>query len=175
MVSFSSASVGLSSGTFPFSISTFPSITCVSTPLAVCTNFWRFQEKGTQSKRSRLKPRLRPSAEARTSFKEDGGPAVPLWWWDDWPSADGFWVRSDWWPWHGGPPRETGTLTGWRSWFHPPWPRSHDCTLWTVWLKTFKSNRNQFIKLSLKSQFNCKRRAHPLAIQTYENKVWISE
>lgn len=50
MVSFSSASVGLSSGTFPFSISTFPSITCVSTPLAAWTNFWRFQKKETKSK-----------------------------------------------------------------------------------------------------------------------------
>lgn len=49
-MSFSSASVGLSSGTFPFSISTFPSITCVSTPLDACTNFWRFQKKETKSK-----------------------------------------------------------------------------------------------------------------------------
>lgn len=50
MVSFSSASVGLSSGTFPFSISTLPSITCVSTPLAAWTNFWRFQKTDTKSK-----------------------------------------------------------------------------------------------------------------------------
>ena len=50
MDSLSSGSAGLSSGTFPFSISTFPSITCVSTPLAACTNFWRFQKKETKSK-----------------------------------------------------------------------------------------------------------------------------
>lgn len=50
MVSFSSASLGLSSGTFPFSISIFPSITCVSTPLVAWTNFWRFQKKETKSR-----------------------------------------------------------------------------------------------------------------------------
>lgn len=48
MVSLSSDSLGLSSGTFPFSISTFPSITCVSTPLAAWTNFWRFQKRETK-------------------------------------------------------------------------------------------------------------------------------
>lgn len=50
MVSLSSAFAVLSSGTFPFSISTFPSITWVSTPLAAWNNFWRFQETDTKSK-----------------------------------------------------------------------------------------------------------------------------
>lgn len=48
MVSLSSVLVTLSSGTFPFSISTFPSVTCVSTPLAAWNNFWRFQKRLTK-------------------------------------------------------------------------------------------------------------------------------
>lgn len=59
MVMFSFGSAGLSSGTFPFSISTFPSITCVSTPLAAWTNFWRFQKKETESRGTRAGALLR--------------------------------------------------------------------------------------------------------------------
>lgn len=153
MVSLSSAFAVLSSGTFPFSISTFPSITWVSTPLAAWNNFWRFQETDT-----RVKEQTSSLVLVRLAWKQPGGgkqtfqphfkgnpwsvvgksrhfkhfnssntPAVPLWWWADWPSAGGFWDQSGWWPWRAGRLPETWTWRGWRSWSRPPSPRIRGC------------------------------------------------
>lgn len=68
MVSLSSAFAALSSGTFPFSISTFPSITWVSTPLAAWNNFWRFQETETQ-----VKEQMSSLVLVRLAWKQPGG------------------------------------------------------------------------------------------------------
>ena len=148
MVTFSSVLVGLSSGTLPFSISTLPSITCVSTPLAAWTNFWRFQKKETKSKSTGADALLirwhyvqcncvgveSKHLKAENTQKrnvnillEQQRAAVPQWWWGDWPCADGSWVQNGWWPWHGARPLETCTLKGWRSWSRPPSPPSRGC------------------------------------------------